>query len=112
MAGTSTGTVKFVPNPRARALLAQTPQMVAYLKMLADAGAEEARAIAPVMTGSYRDSITGEAGVEGSTAKGRINAADFKALWIEFGTRMWPAHATLRRGAEGSGLAVRTKAKP
>lgn len=71
----------------------------------AEAIAENARGLAPVRTGDYRDSITVEQDRKGT----RVVAADFKAGWIEFGTggdTPTPAHAPLRKGAEQAGLTL------
>lgn len=104
--------MRFVYDPKCEELLKRTPQMVARLKVAADDSAEAARGIAPVMTGEYRDSIEGEAGIENGVAKGRVNAHNFKAHWIEFGTRYWPAHAVLRRAVESVGLRFKMGPKP
>lgn len=103
--------MRFVPNPRAAALLAATPEMVAAMKSRAEAAAEESRAIAPVVTGEYREGIVAEAGLDGTppVAKGRINAHKFTSGWIEFGTSRMAAQAVLRRGAEASGLKLSGK---
>jgi hypothetical protein len=103
--------MRFVPNPRAIALLGATPEMVLAMKSRAEAGIEESRAIAPVVTGEYRDGLVAEAGIEGTppTAKGRMNAKKFTSGWIEFGTSRMAAQAVLRRGAEAAGLKLSGK---
>ncbi len=98
----------YVPNPAAPGELIRTPLMVRMLGERADLAAVRAREIAPVDTGAYRDSIEGQSGWRNSIAWGRLNAQDFKAGWIEFGTSRWPAHATLRLACESTGLAVRS----
>lgn len=98
---------RFVPNRSCPAKLAVGAEMIVMLHEVAEAGAEEARRIAPVDTGEYQESIVAEAGVEGATARGRVNAHKFTAGWIEFGTSRMAAQAVLRRGAEAAGLKVR-----
>lgn len=98
---------RFKYNPAATALLARTVAMLEMVSARADSAAEESRAIAPVDTGEYRDSITSTAGIQKGFAMGRVNAGKFTAGFLEFGTSDTPAFATLRRGAEGSGLHVR-----
>lgn len=98
---------RFRYNPAATAELARTLEMVETLRARAEDAAEESRAIAPVDTGEYRDSITAEAGIEGGFARGRVNAGKFTAGWLEFGTSDTPTFAPLRRGAEAAGLSLR-----
>lgn len=99
--------LRFIPNMPNIKRLKRTEDMQIYLGIRAEAGAEKARQIAPVDTGDYRNGITGQAGIDNFTAIGRISAADWKSGFIEFGTYKWPAHATLRLGAEASGLRVK-----
>jgi hypothetical protein len=96
-------TVRFKPNPLAGAILAKTPEMMAFLLGLAESAASAAQSIAPVGTGAYRDSIDAEV----EPGKARVNANDWKAVFIEFGTGQpgpTPKFAPLRRGAEMTGL--------
>lgn len=102
---------KFVPNPAAPAALEATAAMAAMLERRAQMAATRAQEIAPRQTGDYADSIEGVSVFEGGKAKGRILARDFKAGWIEFGTWKWPAHATLRRAAEATGLRLTGKGR-
>lgn len=100
---------KFVYNPTAEELLKHTAEMAAHLKYAAEKGADAAKAVAPVRTGDYRDSI--EADSSASEGKARVLATDFKAQWIEFGTIHTPTFAPLRRGAESAGLKVEASGK-
>jgi hypothetical protein len=95
---------KFRYNPAATAQLASTVAMVATLRAAAEESAESSKAIAPVDTGEYRDSIWAEAGIVRGFAVGRVIAGKFTAGWLEFGTSDTPTFAPLRRGAEGAGL--------
>ncbi|MFM9261870.1 hypothetical protein ACKAMS_24855 [Rhodococcus sp. 5A-K4] len=76
-------------------------------------GAEYAKGIAPVAKaphtlpsgyvdnpGDYRDSIEGVAMFKNGRWIGRVIARDYKAFWIEFGTKRWAKHAVLRRTRE------------
>jgi hypothetical protein len=96
-------TVRFKPNPLAGAILSKTPEMTAFLYGLAETAVSAAQSVAPVRSGEYRDSIAAYPGV----GKARVQASDFKAVWIEFGTGQpgpTAAFAPLRRGAEAAGL--------
>jgi hypothetical protein len=71
--------------------------------------AEQARQLAgreAYQSGDYQRSIEPASGTEAGGAVGRVNASDFKAGWIEFGTRRQPARAILRRAAEAEGYRV------
>ena len=61
-----------------------------------------AKAIAPVVTGRYRDGIKAEK----TTLGARVIATDNKSTWIEFGipSRNHEAQFVLRRAAEAVGL--------
>lgn len=100
---------KFRYNPAATAQLQRTVEMVEMLRVRAEDAADQSRAIAPVDTGEYRDSISAEAGIQKGFAMGRVNAAKFTAGWLEFGTSKMAAFAPLRRGAEAAGLSVRSR---
>jgi hypothetical protein len=90
-------TVKYVPNPAATKQLSVDPMMMAMLAQAAAQGATNARAIAPVETGAYRDSIHPE------TEPGRgLVVADIRyASFIEFGTSDTQTYAVLRRATDG-----------
>lgn len=83
--------MKFVPNP---AFVAQFSQSLAE-KRLKDEAAEEiaarAKAIAPVDTGEYRESI--------HTGDGQVISDAPHAAVLEFGAGNKPTFATFRRAA-------------
>lgn len=101
---------KFIPNPVGIAKLQVTPSMIAAMLAKAQKAADASIAVwhssgpHPYETGEYVDSIKAEAGVVDARAVGRVNAYDWKAWWLEFGTSDTPAFAPLRRGADESGL--------
>jgi hypothetical protein len=69
---------------------------------LAEEIAAEARAIAPVEEGDYRDSIE----VVSADGEEYVVAKDWKAWWIEYGTVDTQTFATLRTAAKNRGLDV------
>ena len=89
-------------------MVARSLQVQVALRVLAELGAEAAKALAPERTGRYREDITVDVGVsDKGIAMARINANDFKSVWIEFGTGdpgPTEAFAPLRRGCEAAGL--------
>jgi hypothetical protein len=98
----------FVPNPRFEDELKHGPEMLAMLQDAADKSAAEAQRTAPVATGAYRDSISGEAGLdEQGEPVGRVNATDWKAWMIETGTLKRGPAAVLRRAVESQGYTVK-----
>ena len=95
--------VKFVPTPGIGPIIARTPEMMAFLLAAAEVAAMAAQSIAPVGTGAYRDGISAEV----EPGRARVNANDWKSVFIEFGTGQpgpTPKFAPLRRGAEMAGL--------
>ncbi len=92
--------VTFIPNPLVGAELAETAEMEAALLSSAEMAAEAAQALAPVLTGAYRDSIHAEA----EEGEARLVADVPYAVYVEFGTVDTPAFSPLRRGAEAAGL--------
>jgi hypothetical protein len=98
---------KFIPNPVGIAAVARSAQVAEKLKAVAEAVAENARSVAPELSGDYIDGIAVEAAIDGDSAVGRVNANDWKSALIEFGTEDTPTFAPLRRGAEGAGLTLR-----
>lgn len=102
----------FRMNPTFLPRLSASPDLAAGLLAGAEQVAEQARAVAPVLSGSYRDSIHAELFVENGIVKARVIADDptGAAGLIEFGTVDTPAFAPLRRGLEavfGLGALVR-----
>jgi hypothetical protein len=90
--------------------LATSPEAKAHALALAKAGEKYAKGIAPVgekdhrlksgyvdHAGDYRDSIEGDVVFKGGRWRGRVTARDFKAHWIEYGTKRWPKLAIMRR---------------
>lgn len=103
------GGTRFVPNQLGiRQYFSSDPALARAVSAIADQIKERAQAIAPVRTGSYRDSIEVELARDDATGvlMARVNATDFKSHWIEFGTIDTPAFAPLRRALEGMGVVV------
>lgn len=100
----ASGVSKFVPNPAATQLISRMPGMAGQVLARAKIIEANAKALAPVDEGAYRDSIVAEVGADAKGAFARVNAWDFKALWIEFGTSDTPTFAVLRRAVEASGF--------
>lgn len=95
--------VKFVPNPHFLRELARSPEAQAAMKLIADQVADEARRLAPVQFGDYREQIETDAGEENGKPVGRVVAAHFTSGLIEFGTGTpgpTPAFAPLRKAGE------------
>lgn len=79
------------------------PEYQAALVSVAQPAKEMAKAFAPIRTDAYRQSIrvvTDERDI-------RLEATDWKAHWIEFGTVDTPVFAPLRRGVRAAGLKLR-----
>ena len=93
----------FLPNPDMLTELMNQQSMVDAFDRTAQAVAEEARNLAPVLTSAYYDSIEGVVGFEEGKLVARVIASDYKAWWIEAGTEDTPAFAPLARGAEAVG---------
>ena len=93
----------------ASGMLGASLELRDLMQHYADRGAEYARAFAPVgdrdhvyhghvdSPGDYRDSIKGHAMFRDGRWVGIVQATDFKAWWIEFGTVHQAALAPLRR---------------
>lgn len=96
----------FVPNPN---FVRQFEQERSY-KDLRNEAAERtlrvARTIAPVRTGSYRDSLY----VNEET--GSLCSSDFFAAGIEFGSVNNPAYAPCRRAVRAAGYRLAERSKP
>jgi len=110
---------QYVPDPLGLELYFQTnPELAAELLRKAEDIAHKAKEIAEAEfhnsrvhtlkgghinePGDYANSIEGSV-VHGRNAamRGRVTAHDFKAHWIEYGTKKWPKHAVLRKAADG-----------
>ncbi len=106
---------QFLPDPLGLEVWLQTdPELHAHLLHEAEQVAERARAIAPVgdkehtlkggyvdKPGDYRDSIEASVVQGGKRMKGRVTAHDYKAHWIEYGTKHQPAQHVLHRAIGG-----------
>lgn len=104
--GVSRAGFRFVPNPEGIALLERGPAALAAVSRAAEAGIDEAAAIAPERTGAYKRGLKAQAGVDGGKVRGRMNATDFKSGWIELGTSDTPTFAVLRRACDAAGLSL------
>ncbi len=94
----------FKYNHAVETAIRRSTQMREVLAVKSDAGAEAARAAAPVRTGAYRDSIHGDVVMSVDGFRGRIIADDWKAGFVEWGTIHNAAHHPLQRGARAVGL--------
>lgn len=105
---------RFELNPIGVEVYLQTdPELEAHLLELAKRGADYGKSIAPVgpkehtlksgyvdKPGDYRDSIEGMVVQGHRRMKGRVRATDYKAHWIEYGTKKWAKHGVLRKVAD------------
>lgn len=99
--------VRFALNPAFPDQLEASEEVLGDgLLEYAEVVAEEARRNAPVSTGAYRDSLEAVMGTQDGKVIARVQANDFKAHWIEFGTATQPARSTIRRAVEASGKRV------
>lgn len=96
------GVTRFVPNPALPKLLQANPILLPLLKIKADLALRRARAIAPVDTGTFRDSLQVAVGVDDGVARARLFSDDDeeKVIALEFGTSRTPTFATLRRAID------------
>jgi hypothetical protein len=94
---------RFVYNPECEVIMRYTPLLEPGLDEIIQSKLELAKAIAPVDTGAYRDSI--EADVDFGGPGGEIRGVMFSdiryAPYLEFGTSDTPTFATLRRALYG-----------
>lgn len=99
--------VRFVADPLAERKLASWPGLIPELEWKVKSAEVAAKAIAPVETGRYKESIESAVGFdERAKIIGRLYSKDWKAHWVEFGTIKEPAHAPLRRAMNSIGLRV------
>lgn len=102
--------VRYEAEPFAEQKLATWPGLIPPLEERVKAAEAIAIATAPVESGKYKTSIASEVGYDHrARVIGRLRADDWKAIWIEFGTSKTPAHATLRKAMEATGLKVRLR---
>lgn len=98
----------FRKNPSVEEQLSRQAKMGLALRFEAHKAEVAAKAIAPVLSGKYKEGIRVDMGTDASgNYLARLNATDFKSHWIELGTSKFPARAVLRRGADAAGLKVR-----
>ena len=89
---------RFVPNPLLTKELEASEGVQHALEEKAQKGAEFARSIAPVVTGTFRDSIHADGN---EIVADPVNSSgEGYGAFVEFGTSDTPAHATLRRAAD------------
>lgn len=88
--------VRIVLQPNLPTILNRQTDVRLIVRTKAEQAADIARSIAPRVTGAYANSI----GVEQETDGVRLEATDFKAHWIEWGTIYTRAHATLRSASQ------------
>lgn len=95
----------FIPNPALEAELEHSAEVKRAVKEQADRGAAIAKAIAPVLTGAFRDSIHVEEQAEGYAivADSKDDQGNPDAAYIEFGTSVDPAHHTLSDALQALG---------
>jgi hypothetical protein len=93
----------FLPNPRFPLEMAKDAVLVAQLASAAKGAEENAKALAPVREGDYRDGI--EVVVEGSEVA--LVGTYWTSHFLEFGTVDTPAFAPLRRGVRAAGLRLK-----
>lgn len=99
--------MKFVFNRRlSRELQQEDPDFKADLLAHAQLAAENAKDVAPELTGDYKRSIHAEPFQGGGVI---VVADDWKANFIEFGTVDTPAFAPLRRGVQNAGMKFRPR---
>lgn len=88
----------FLPNPFLEAELEKELDV----SEAAEVAAQIARAIAPVDSGEYRDSIH----VESDGEQTRLVAGTDHGIYVEIGTEDTPAFHVLTRAAEAAGLEI------
>lgn len=101
--------VVYRPDEAATQMLGRSVEMMSFVQTLATQAAAHTRELAPVLTGTYRDSIKADARILEGKATGLVFSDDFKALWIEYGTETNPTFAPLRKGVERVGLKVKAQ---
>lgn len=87
---------KFTANPGFEAALLRSGFVAAALEVEAKALAADAARRAPRLSGRLADSIEGGTRLTERGFVGVVVVRDFKALWVENGTRRTRAHPYLR----------------
>lgn len=91
---------EFKLDPKFDDELVRSPELRGHLEKLAKNAADRAKQLVPVDTGDLQDSIEGVVDFDRRGFVGRVDAHDFKAKWIEFGTVRRPARPFLRPALE------------
>ena len=94
---------RFVPNPRLGYELLRSTMLIDDVARIAENIADQAKSIAPEDQGDYIASIEAVSGFDSRGVLARVNANDWKAGLIEFGTSDTPTFAPIRRAAERYG---------
>lgn len=90
----------FRANQAGIAALARTPAMRDAMQTLADRVANQARAIAPVVTGEYKASIEASTVQRDGKICGRVTAGAPHSQFLEFGTEHMDAQRILGRSLD------------
>lgn len=99
----TTTRTRFVPNPMLAQEVLRATMLLDDLQAIAENIAEQAVAIAPEDEGDYLRSIEAVSGFDARGVMARVNANDWKAALIEFGTTDTPVFAPIRRAADRYG---------
>ncbi len=97
--------MSFVPNPLFEEEFSHEASVIAGMLVKAEEAATLAKAFAPINESDYRDSI----GAIIFAGDAYLQASDFKAWWIEYGTGQpfpTPIFAPLRRAVVGIGMTL------
>lgn len=92
--------MRFELDPNFEPLMRRSTGLRNVISAYAEEVAGVARGLAPRRNDDLRNSIEAEVGLDQNGILGRVNAHDFKAHWIEFGTVRTPAQPYLRPAAE------------
>lgn len=90
----------FDVDPSFEEELLHSPFVLELVREKAEAAAKRAREIVPVESGDLRDSIQGDVVLESRGFIGRVNAFDWKAHFVEFGTSRRRARPFIRPAVE------------
>lgn len=90
---------EFIPDPNLDSNIRQMAEMTGARRAVADRMLNEARDLAPVRSGDYRNSLQ----VVTDGGQVAVVSDDWKAHWIEFGSINNEAFAPIRRAAERVG---------
>ena len=93
----------FIISPTLMKDLHVFPEIQTSLEDVANRIAERARAMAPVVTGNYRDGIQVNKPNSGSGVW-RVYASDQKSSWVEFGNGKQPPQFIMRSACESLGF--------